>query len=293
MTFDLSKIAAIHTAYLCLVGAMIWGWLRWVGAEITPLTFFVCGLPAVLSLMLAFTSMEDEQQYVVRLMACAMFTPLLLLMWGIGADAPALPRMPWAYGVGAGLLHIAVFVGSVLWIGTATTVVQAEAGVAPVDVGTLRGRLLSLNRIGGPLSVSEAASDALEMTVIFRFRSPGRSYRVLLNLDPSEHRVRVRERASAAGSAPETEAEKSMRGIGDPSFDPTRPNASKVSETTAQVTPVKRQALAAMPLTLSGSAAAVPPDVAASLDPEAMLTLLCAVTTRSGWHWQPAFFGAF
>jgi hypothetical protein len=33
-------------------------------------------------------------------------------------------------------------------------------------------------------------------------------------------------------------------------------------------------------------------DFVASLDERGVATLLCAVVTRSGWHWQPAFFGA-
>lgn len=280
----------MHTAYLGTAGTAMWAWLRWVGVDITPTTMVICGLPTLLSIILTFTSMADQEQYMMRLTACSMFTPFLLLFWGISADAPALPRMPWAYGVGAGLLHIAIFCASILWFGTTTTLIAAEAGVAPVDAETLRDRLMSLNEIGAPLAVSSSSTN--ELSVSYRFHSSDRSYRVLLNLDPAKHQVRVRERASADGATPETEAERSMRGPADPYFDPTRPEASQVWETTAQVTPVKPAHLKATPTTLRGRQARVPAEFAAALDSRGMLTLLCAVVTRSGWNWQPGFFGA-
>lgn len=288
--FELYKIAAIHTVYLALVGGATWAWFRWVGVDVTPMMTLICALPVLLSLALTFTSTADEQQYIIRLAACSMFTPALLLFWAISTDAPALPRWSWAYGVSAGLLHMAIFVGSVFWLGTSTTRVAANTGVAPVDIEILHARLLSLNEIGGPLVVS--SSSANELTALYRFRSPNRSYRVLLNLDAATHQVRVRERTSADGARPETEAERSMRGPGDPYFDPTRPEARRVSETTAQVTPIKRQQLKATPASLHDRVVEVPSEFAASLDPDGMLTLLCAVATRSGWTWQPGFFGA-
>lgn len=280
----LYKIAAVHILYLAMVGAGVRTGLRRNGADLAISDSIVCGLPAILGLALAFTSTSDGVQYVVRLMAAAAFAPILLLFWSMEAGAPT------GYALGAGLLHLLLFAGSVLWLGPNTTRVAASNAVPPVDASMLQARLLSLESIGGPLRVTSPAPG--EVVVTFLYRSPERSYRVLLNLDPAKGQVRVRERTSANMASPSTQSEKSLRGPGQPHFDPTRPEAQAVSETVAQVTPIRDAELAAMPVTWQGPTALVPAEFAAALDERGVATLLCAAVTRSGWHWQPAFFGA-
>jgi hypothetical protein len=42
-----------------------------------------------------------------------------------------------------------------------------------------------------------------------------------------------------------------------------------------------------VPLQLQSAGALLPAAYLDSLDGEGVLTVLCAVVTRSGWHWQP------
>lgn len=280
----LYKVAAAHTLYVALVGAGVWLWLRRTGVDPGLGEAIMCGLPALLSVVLTFTSQEDQEQYVVRLLAAAMFTPLLLLFWSNSIGLP-IGRM-----LAAGLLHVLCFAASVLWLGTRTTRVPPAKGVAPVDSTTLHTRLLSLNSIGAPLLVSSPAAG--EIVVTFQYRAPERSYRLLLNLDSSQQQVRVRERASSSLAAPASDGEKSMRGVAEPSFDPSRPDAQKVSDRVAQVTLMRPAELAAMPASPQGMAVTMPAGAAAALDERGVATLVCAVVTRSGWRWHPAFFGA-
>lgn len=289
--FELHRIGAAHTLYLLAAGAATLSWLRWVGAAQAPLNTVVCGLPALAGLVLTFTSQADQQQYVTRLMAAGLFAPILLLFWSMSIDASSLPKNPWAYAVSAAILHAALFVASVLWLGTSTTRVAAADGVPVTSTETLQARLLSLNAIGGPLEASTGPA-ANEIIVSYRYRSTARSYRVRLELDPATREVRVRERASSDLAKPATASERSLHRVGDPLVDASRPEATSITESIAQVTPVKAQRLAATPAALLGNVVQVPPAFAAELDEEGMLTLLCAVATRSGWEWQPAFFGA-
>lgn len=280
----LYKVAIAHVLYAALAGAGVWLWLRLTGVEAGLTGTLICSLPALLGAVLMFTSQQDQEQYVVRLMAAALFTPILLLFWSNSAGLP-MGRM-----LAAGFVHLLCFAAAVLWIGTRTTRVPPAEGVPAVDGATLQARLLSLNATGAPLSVSNPAAG--EVIVVFRYRSPERSYRILLNLDPAKQQVRVRERASASEADPESDRELSMRSLGDPAIDPTRPDAQKVSERVAQVTQMRPAELAAMPATPEGTAVAVPAGVASALDERGVATLVCAVVTRSGWFWQPAFFGA-
>lgn len=278
------KIAVAHILYLALTGAGVWLWLRLEGVDPSIVETVICGLPALLGLVLAFTSTNDQEQYVIRLAAASLMTPLLLLFWSNSEGVPTSSML------GAGLLHLLCFVGSVYWLGTRTTQVPAVAGVPSVDATTLQARLLSLAAIRGPLEVSSPA--AHQVVVTFRYRSPGRSYRLLLNLDPATQQVRVRERVTGNKASPASDSEKSMRGPGQPAFDPARPDAQAGWRIIAQVTPVRQTDLTATPLTWQGPTVAVPAEFAAALDERGVATLLCAVVTRSGWHWKPAFFGA-
>lgn len=280
----LYRIATAHVLYVVLAGAGIWLWLRRSGVDVALAEAAICSLPALLGLVLAFTSAEDQEQYIMRLAAAAMFTTVLLLFWANSAGLSG------GHTAIAAALHALCFVGAVLWLGTRTTRVAPAANVTPVDATTLQARLLSLNATGAPLHVSSPTAN--ELIVVFQYPVPDRSYRILLNLDSSAQQVRVRERASSNLATPLTPREKSMRAPGQPALDPTRPQAQKVSELVAQVTIIRPGDLAATQVAWQGTDVAVPAGFAAALDERGVVTLVCAVVTRSGWQWQPAFFGA-
>lgn len=285
---ELLKVAVSHVLYLAFTGFAMWSWLRWVRTDLTLVTLLICALPALVGLALALTSTADSEQYIMRLVVAGMFLPILLLFWGSSQEMPAAPTPAWAYAVGAAVLHAAAFVGCVFWLGTALTRVSAQAGATPVTSDTLQARLLSLNNIAGPLDV--ATEGANHLVVSFRFKAEDRSHRVLLDLNGQS--VRVRERLSTRNADPVSFYEASMRGPGDPAIDATRPAASKVFSLVAQTSTIYPEKLKAVPVLLQGRAVAVAPEFAVKLDGDGMVNLLCAIVTRSGWNWEPAFFGS-
>jgi hypothetical protein len=288
----LRMLAAVAVAYLAAAGAALWLWLGHSAVATPPLVVAVCFAPAVLAAVLAGTSLADPTQYIARILACAAFTPILLLFWGTSLDpAVTLPdRRIWPFAVAAATGHAAAFVGLIFWGGSFATRVAAAPGVAASSQDTLRARLLSLGQAGVPFALSANPGPGLVATL--DNADAARSHRVLLDFEPAHHIVRVREKLSASAARPRDADEASMRGPGDPHFDPTRPTATRVSGKTVQTSMIDAQRLAAMPVRLVGPSAELPADVAAALDPDGVVTLLCAVVTRSGWHWQPVFFAS-
>jgi hypothetical protein len=103
--------------------------------------------------------------------------------------------------------------------------------------------------------------------------------------------VLVHEKLSIDDDAPQDADEASLRDPGDDLVDAARPDADRLWSATLQATMVQPALLAAVPLRLRARQAELPPAYAAALDGEGVLTALCAVVTRSGWHWQPRLLG--
>ena len=80
-----------------------------------------------------------------------------------------------------------------------------------------------------------------------------------------------------------------MRTLGDPICDPTRPQAQRISSRVAQATMIDPARLQATRLALRDGEAEPAPQAlsATAADPDAVITLLCALVTRSGYAWQP------
>lgn len=283
------RLATVCCAYLLAAGAGLWWWLRSMGAQPSGADTLVCLLPALVGVALATTSRQDWRQYVARLAAAAVFLPILLLMWGSSQDLPAGSRV-WPFAVGFSVAHALLFCVGVLWAGAATTTVRAARATVPMPVEVLMARLLSLNNAGAPLLVSAGAARG-EWRVDFAHPDVHhRAHRVTLHIDPALPMLRVRETLRAWNTAPQDAAEADMRGPGDPALDPTRPQARRTWALTAQTTLIEPARLAALPLILQGERVELPAEFARALDPEGMVTLLCAVVTRSGFDWQPVFF---
>lgn len=202
------------------------------------------------------------------------------------AEAAAIEASPrWPFFVGAALAHTLVFVALTFWGGRWTTRVDAETGASVVNAVALRTRLASF-------AASPHASLLLAETddgcvVIDLPVGALRSHRITLALDEARREVHVAERIGAFGARPRDAAEASLRGTMDAAFDPARPQADRLWQTTWQATLIDPVRLAAVPLRPLGLHAELPPAHAAALDGEAVLIALCALVTRSGWHWQP------
>lgn len=244
----------------------------------------LCAAPALVTLVLAATSQADRRQYVARTLAAAMMLPLLQLMWA--REPPRVASV--ALLGGLALLHVAAFLAAVLWLAVAATRVQAAPGVPPVSAGVLVARLHSLAALGLPVRVGPGNSTDEWVVDLLDEADPDRSHRVRLSLDAAAACVRVRERLGASAAVPHDAEEASMRSIGDPAFDPARPQARHVWARVAQATMVEPQRLDAVRLRWSaeGVAAAEP----GARDAESLVTLLAALVVRSGWHWQPLLF---
>lgn len=277
---SLGAVGATLALWPALQGGMLWAW----GSDRGPLAAALCAAPALATLALAATSQADRRQYVARALAAAMMLPLLQLMWAL--EPPRVASV--ALLTGLALLHVAVFLAAVLWLAMVATRVQAAAGVAPVSSGVLVARVRSLAALDLPLRVGPGDVAHEWVVDLLDDAHPDRRHRVCLSLDPAAACVRVRERLGASAAVPRDADEASMRSIGDPAFDPTRPPARRVWARVAQATMVEPQQLDAVRLRWSaeGVAAAEP----GARDAESLVTLLAALVVRSGWHWQPLLF---
>ena len=293
----LLPVAAV--AQLAAMGGLAWAWLAIAGAEPGVLEALICAAPALLAFGLGFTSQADRQQYVARLVACAAMLPVLLMMWAGSQDAAdaapntgLLARQPWIFFTAFALLHVALFLAAVAWLAASVTRVEAAPRSAPVPDAVLVQRLRSLAAAGVPIDVTAGAAPG-GWAVALRLAAAGRTHRVLLQIGERRRTVRVRERLGASGAAPRDAGEASMRSIGDPAFDPTRPDAQRVASRVAQASMIDPARLQATTLVLrDGQAEPAPQAVAATTaDPDGVVTLLCALVTRSGYAWQPLLFG--
>jgi hypothetical protein len=205
--------------------------------------------------------------------------------------APAEPVPAWPFFTAMTVAHALAFVALIAWAGSHTTRVPALQGAAVATPDELRARLLSLARPLGPFDITELAVDGAPALHIDASPGRRRTHHITLHLDAGSRSVRVHEKLGVDGDAPQDADEASMRDLGDELVDAARPDAQQVWSSALQATMVQPSRLAAVPLQLQHRHAALPPDYAARLDGEGVLTALCAVVTRSGWHWQPRLFG--
>ena len=200
------------------------------------------------------------------------------------ATAPA-GRPQWPFYVGACTFHLLFFAGLVVWGGSALTQVPALAGTVAVAPHALSERLCSLVRVSDRLIVSKPEADSL----LFEVRIAGkRSHKITLRLDAGKLAVQVGEKVAANGAAPIDDDEASMGDFGESAFDASRPDAQHVWSTIWQATMIEPSRLTGVPLQLQPSSVLLPATYLDSLDGEGVLTVLCAIVTRSGWHWQPS-----
>ena len=291
----LGRLPLFAVVQLTLMGGLAWYWLASARAEHGLLEALICAAPAVLALRLGFTSQADRQQYVARLLACAAMLPILLMMWAGAQDTPAATpdaalwvRHPWIFFTGFAVLHAAIFVAAIAWLARAVTRVEAARRAAPVPAAVLVQRLHALAAAGVPFTLA-AGTNPAEWTVALRLAEAEGTHRVLLKIDEPGRTVRVRERLGASGAAPCDCEEASMRTLGEPICDPTRPQAQKISSRVAQATMIDPARLQATRLYLHDDHAEPAPQAvsATASDPDAVVVLLCALVTRSGYAWEP------
>jgi hypothetical protein len=228
---------------------------------------------------------RDKASGLARLAAQQVPVPGNVPLAGPASPVTAASALPqWPFYVGATTAHMLFFVGLIFWGGSALTQVPALAGSVAVAPQALSDRLSSLARANDRLNVSMPSAGSL----LFEVRlARKRSHRITLRLDSQNNAVQVGEKLAADGAAPLDEDEASMGDFGESAFDATRPDAQRVWSSTWQATMIEPARLANVPLQLQSAGALLPAAYLDSLDGEGVLTVLCAVVTRSGWHWQP------
>lgn len=277
-------VAAV--AYLVLVGAGLLAWQRHAAGAVSTTATMVALAPVLLGAACAASSQVDRQQYVARLMAAAMMSPILLLFWSI--DGPLAWGLGLAVALGSVVLHVAALLAGIAWLARLSTRIAPAAGVAPVEADTLRRRLASFDALGLPIQAAQAAASG---SVQLRWQPDGPDggwHVVHLLPDVAAGAMRVLERAGADGSAPASADEASMRSPIDDPFDPTRPAARRVWLRTLQTTVLDEAQLAAAPVALAGDRVRwVGPGAPSLAGTNALMACLAAVVVRSGWGWRP------
>ncbi len=258
-------------------GALAWA----LGAD--PIETIGCFVPALAVALLGLTSQVDRRQYVARLFAAGMFGSIGLLMWSSSHDHAGL----WLLGFLAVL--VVVFLLWLLWLARFTTRIRPMPGAQPCAGEALVRRLGSLRLPGWHVGAAKLVGPGrwqMDVTT----NGEARSHRIALAIDERRREVGVREYLGASGAAPRDRNERSMRGPGDPYFDPTRPDAQRVWARTWQATMVVPEELAAARIEFSreGLARAELSEAVA----DRAVTLLAAIVTRSGFAWQPRLLGS-
>ena len=208
--------------------------------------------------------------------------------------AEPMPR--WPFFTLTALSHALVFLGLLAWGSAHTTRVPAQRGAPVATPEQLQARLLSLGRPGGPFEISEVAvADGVPALRVDASPDPHRTHQITLRLDASSGCVHVHEKLRVNGDAPRDDDEARMAPLGNESSDwysAAGPDAQYVWTSTWQATMIEPKRLSAVPLMVHAQHAELPRRHAATLDSEGVLTVLCALVTRSGWHWQPKLWGS-
>lgn len=205
------------------------------------------------------------------------------------------PTPQWPFFAAMALAHALALLGLLAWGSHHTTRVPARRGAPVATPEQLRARLLSLGRPGGPFDISEAATaEGAPLLRVEASHDPHRSHQITLRLDAARGCVHVHETLRVNGDAPRDDDEARMAPIGGEWGDwhgAAGPDAQYVWTSAWQATLIDSHRLQAVPLMLHAHHAELPRRHAATLDGEGVLTVLCALVTRSGWHWQPRLWG--
>ncbi|MBX3606613.1 MAG: hypothetical protein KF788_15145 [Piscinibacter sp.] len=282
----LTRVGLAAAGYTLATGSAVAAWHHVVGTAPFGLALAVCLAPALLAIALALTAQADRRQYVVRLVAVALMGPIGVLFWSL--DGPTRPGLGMALAIGFALLHVLAFVLAVRWLGAFTTRIDPDAGTLAVGRAMLVRRLASLQSLGLPLEIRPDGASSAGLRITWHpSAEPERRHVVQLVPDEANREVTVREWLQADGAAPADADEASLRGPGEPAFDPARPDAQRVWLRTVQTTLLDAQRLQALPLALHGDRVAWSGGTPALPDTDTLMALLARIVTRSGWAWCP------
>ena len=302
---SLRPLGLAWTAVLILAGVLAWSFGALTGRALAfgPVAWgLVCASPAVLGIVLVFTSTADRRQYMARGLAAALMLPILLAMWAgtppdepVPAEASIGTQAEWMLGGGALLVQVVAWLGLLVGAVRVATRLRPAGHAASIGRERLRQRLAGLPGAGWPalpVSLDAAPGDVWEFHL--RVDDTGhRGHRVRLLADESRQTVHVTEHLGASG-APPLAHEASFHRPGDPLADASRPPVQRVHSRVRQATMLSVDDVSAIALDwdAQGQAkqAVLPPDWStrdADKRGEWAVAVLAAAVLRSGWHWQP------
>lgn len=246
----------------------------------------LCFGPVAIVVALAMTSRADRTQYVARLLAAALFLPIGLLFWASSHPAGG------AMLVVLAAAHVGAFVVVIVWLARLATRIDPARGIEPAGADRLARRIDSLQRFaGGHFRLTRHGAEHAWTVDLPADARPDRRHRMTLTLDAARGCMAVDEFLSADGAAPNNAQERDMRVAAEPCFDPTRPDAQAVWNRTRQSSMIDPDRFVATSVRLDGDEVRFeyPPGIA--IDADAVVTLLAALVTRSGYAWAPRLFG--
>lgn len=287
---------AVGAFLLCvLASTWAWCWLLLLGAAPTAFDLLICAAPDLMALGMSFTSTVDRHQYVAQLMACCVMLPVLLMFWVSSQDAApgsaaTWPASTWLhepclYFTVWPVVQVQAFLLALWWLAAAATRVEPGVGAKQLSATQLGQHLLALCAARLPVDVAPGEHAHPWQLNIRLPAAEGRMHRVVLDIEEATAQVWVRERLGLGQAAPRNEHEASMRSLGDSPFDPTRPRVQKMSGRSIQTTLIVPDQLAAVELGWAGGQLQLLSP--APTEPEAIVTVLCALVTRSGYARQP------
>ncbi len=272
-------ISMLMCVYLALFGAAVWALLP--RAEQSSLAMAICALPLAAGLWMALRPADERKQRVAENLASLTMPPVLLLFWA---------ELAWPLSLGLTVVHVLAFLAVLMLAGTRLTRVAAAAGRAPVGADVLVQRLGAITTWPG-VRITQDSAEHLIVHCTVATEQGARSHRLLLTIDERGAQVRVREHITAQATAPVTEEEANMRPTGALRYAPTTPDASLVWSRAVQTRLIDEAKLARLAIQFEGPLARIPAaDGALALD-DRVVPMLCALVTRSGYAWRPAFFG--
>jgi len=273
---SLRVAGAVTAAYLLAFGAALaWRLAGDLGDSV------LCFAPAAAGALLAATSEADRKQYMARVLAGSMFAPALVMMWASSHERAGLWLLVFV------AVHIAAFVASIVWLASLATRIDPAEGVVPVGEDLLLRRLASLASSAGPLRLVPAPVRSRIQFDLLGGEEAERTHRVILDVEVARHAVSVRELLGAHAAAPRDGIEAEMRAAGEPWFDPSRPEAQRVWTRTLQSTMIDPEQLARTELRIELDRVECAWPAGGAPDSDAVMALLAATVTRSGYAWRP------
>lgn len=247
--------------------------------------YLVCLGPVLVCAATTFADPADRRQYLVRPLAAAMFLSILAGFYATEADGvwdwkPIVGLVSWFIALAVGFLVL------VLWQASASTRIDSGAGVgAAAAARRMADALRAVSGIERRLTVCRGTDD--RDWTIDHSTDDDRVHRIELRIDEITGTLRVRELTTAAGAAPDSESEASMRGPGEPWFDPARPQAQRVWSKSWAATVIEPHRLPAVPAEMGSAIPTAAAWRAVVGRGDELMHLLAATALRAGLHWRP------